>query len=498
MERNHDQVPVAIAGAGPVGLALALGLARMGARSIVFEAAAELPPFSRAIIVLTRTLEAFQGWQVADRFIAEGEFLPKLCAYRADNNQAFVRIDFSALSGETPKPGVVLMPQDHTEKILCNEVLKTGLSEVRFNHKIAGAVQDDSGVTISVESEGEQAYEQRAYYLVGCDGAHSTVRESLGIKLKGTTYPVHVFLADVNIADARDGLPYPRAAVDAPRFLFAVRFEPHHWRMVGVLEEAQVDAELGQDFFEDKVAQLLGSGPFELLWQSKFSIHRRHAAAFRRGRMLLAGDAGHLNSPAGGQGMNAGIQDAHNLAWKLAYSLGGGDADALLSSYDVERHEAVTEGVEKITDRISRFGLFTTKEVRPLVAGIAGKVISVPFFQRRVILAMTMLNARYRHSPLLFGRSSLLGRRSPELDALLDYRPTIVLHEPSAELLSAAKSCDVPNLQVMQTQNWSRWKCRQPFAALVRPDGIVGYFKRSPTPDGLRRGVRSALGFAQP
>jgi 2-polyprenyl-6-methoxyphenol hydroxylase-like FAD-dependent oxidoreductase len=496
MEVNRNNVPVAIAGAGPVGLALALGLTRMGVRSVVFEAAAELPPFSRAIIVLTRTLEALQGWGVGNRFFDEGEFLTEFCGHRADTNQPFICLDFTSLASETPKPGVVFLPQDRTEKLLYDEVLKTGMSELRFEHRLVGAIQNETGVTISIQPQDRQAYEERAFYLVGCDGAHSAVRESLGIKLEGTTYPVHVFLADVKIADARDALPWPRVAIGAQRMLGAIRFEPGHWRVIGLLEEAEVNAELGPDFYKRTVNQTLGPGPFELLWQSKFSIHRRHAATFRRGRILLAGDAGHLNSPAGGQGMNAGIQDAHNLAWKLGYSLNGGDAEKLLSSYDAERHEAITEGVEKLTDRISRFGLFTVKRLRPFLAAFAGTLIGSPFFQRRAVLAMSMLNMRYSHSPLFFGRSSLLGRRSPELEALINYCPTIVLHEPSAEVLSAGQACHIPDLHVTQTQNWSRWKCRAPFAALVRPDGIVGYFERNPTPDGLRRGVRSALGFA--
>jgi len=493
---ENGKPKVAIAGAGPVGLALALGLARMGVRSVVLEKAATLPPYSRALVVLTRTLEAFAGWNVIDRFAEESEFITNFCAYRAETNEPFICLDFTALRDATPQPAIAVLPQDQTEKILCDELLKTGLSEVLFQNEVVGAAQDARGVALTVERNVGERYDLHADYLVGCDGAHSAVRESLGIPLEGTTYPVHVFLADVSITDSRDELPWPRLAFDVPRFLFAVRFEPGHWRLVGALDAANADAPLDDAFYKTQVEATIGPGPFELLWQSKFNIHRRHADAFRDGRILLAGDAGHLNSPAGGQGMNAGIQDAHNLAWKLAYTLRGGDADVLLDSYDIERHEAITQGVEVFTDRLSRFGLFMSRNVRATLTRAARALIAVPLFRRRVLLTMMMLSAHYRRSPLFFGRSSLIGRRSPEITALAAYRPTLVLYEPSDEVTAAAPGCNVPDLRVTETSDWRAWKCRQPFAALVRPDGIVGYFERQPTAESLRHNVRAALGLA--
>ncbi|MBV8727843.1 MAG: FAD-dependent monooxygenase, partial [Candidatus Eremiobacteraeota bacterium] len=292
------QPKVAIAGAGPVGLALALGLARMGVRTVLLEQAAELPPFSRAVVVLTRTLEAFQGWNVGERFFNESEFLTSFSAYRAETNTPFIRLDFSALKSITPRPGVAILPQDQTEKILCEELLKTGLSEVRFQHEVVSATQDDAGIRLTIQSGDGARYDLEAAYLVGCDGAHSAVRASLGITLEGTTYPAHVFLADVHITDSRDALPWPRLTFDTPRFLFAVRFEPGRWRIVGALG-TNPDVTLDHDFYAEQVEATIGSGPFEIMWQSTFKIHRRHAASFRTGRILLAGDAAHLNSPAG-------------------------------------------------------------------------------------------------------------------------------------------------------------------------------------------------------
>ncbi|MBV8727516.1 MAG: hypothetical protein JO233_07000, partial [Candidatus Eremiobacteraeota bacterium] len=175
-----------------------------------------------------------------------------------------------------------------------------------------------------------------------------------------------------------------------------------------------------------------------------------------------------------------------------------GDVDKLLDSYDVERHEAITKGVEVLTDRLSRFGLFTSQNTRSVLLGIIGKLIRFPIFQRRALMTMTMLGTRYRHSPLFFGRSSLIGYRSPEVGALAEYRPSLFLYQPSEDVSAAANALDIPDLQVAETNNWAAWKCSQPFAALVRPDGIVGYFQRDPTPDDLRQNVRAALGFSKP
>ena len=486
---------IAIAGAGPVGLSLALGLARMGVQTVVLEQAAELPPFSRAVVVLTRTLEAMQGWNVGERFFNESEFVTMFSAYAGETNERLISLDFTTLSDITPKPGIAVLAQDHTEKILFDELLKTGMSDVRFRHAAVSAAHSDQGVTLTVQPADGGRYELQAAYLVGCDGAHSAIRESLGFTLEGQTYPVHVFLADVGIADERDRLPWPRLAISAPRFLFAVRFEPGHWRIVGALDASNADAKLDEAFYQKQVDATIGPGPFELMWESKFTIHRRHAASFRHGNILLAGDAGHLNSPAGGQGMNAGIQDAHNLAWKLAYALRGGNADKLLDSYDHERHEAITKGVEVLTDRLSRFGLFTSQNTRGVLLSIIGKLIRFPAFQRRALMTMTMLGTRYRHSPLFFGRSSLIGRRSPEISALAEYRPTLFLYQPAQDVIAAANSLEIPDLQIAETNDWVAWKCRQPFAALVRPDGIVGYFEREPTPDDVRENVRAALGL---
>src|ERR1700751_4109747 len=225
-----------------------------------------------------------------------------------------------------------------------------------------------------VQNSGGETKSYRGRYLVGCDGAHSVVRGELGWELEGKTYPTRVLLADVRIQDERDQLPWPVFAPDVSGVLAGLRYQPHHWRLISTLNPGESEqAVLESSSIDRKVVQLLGEGSHEQLWSSVFHIHCRTSPHFRQGRVLLAGDAAHINSPAGGQGMNSGIQDAHNLAWKLARILAGADAEALLASYEVERREAVIKNVDRYTDFLTRFGLlapgFVQKAIGALLRG---------------------------------------------------------------------------------------------------------------------------------
>jgi len=183
------------------------------------------------------------------------------------------------------------------------------------------------------------------------------VRSALGLKLLGETYQTRVMLALVRI-DGCDGLPWPRFRFDVPQYLVALRAAPRLWRIVASLHPEETDeVALGRDAIARYVRLTLGDGPFEVAWASAFSIHRRHAARFASGRVALAGDAAHLNSPVGGQGLNAGIADANVLAAVLTRALREGDGEALLSAYDLERRTAIVKTTEAYTDRATKLML---------------------------------------------------------------------------------------------------------------------------------------------
>ncbi|MFN3432117.1 MAG: FAD-dependent oxidoreductase, partial [Candidatus Sericytochromatia bacterium] len=188
---------VVIAGAGPVGLSLALGLSVHGVRSIVLERKAELSKHSRAAGVLTRTLEIFKQWGVLDAFEDLGTRLRQATLHRADTNRPIATLNWDLLADETATPGLLVLPQGDTEALLLRWATVHGLSDVRFGHTVTGFLQDADGVSVVVQPPEGAPYTVRGAYLVGCDGAHSAVREQLGWHLAGKTYDTRCLLADV-------------------------------------------------------------------------------------------------------------------------------------------------------------------------------------------------------------------------------------------------------------------------------------------------------------
>jgi 2-polyprenyl-6-methoxyphenol hydroxylase-like FAD-dependent oxidoreductase len=521
--------PVLIVGGGPVGLSLALGLARHGVRSTLFETKSEIDPHSRALGILPRTLEIFRSWEIYERFVSEGILRNEVDFWIVGQPKAVAKIDFSVFARLSAVPGILILPQNRTEFLLRDAVRATGLTETLPGHKAVSFEQDREGVSVEVSRPDGAAETYRGRYLIGCDGAHSTVRESLGWELRGKTYPSRVLLADVRIRDQRDQLPWPRLAPARGSVLVAARYQAEHWRILSTLEENDTEqAALEPAAIGRRVNRLFGPGPYEHLWSSVFKIHCRTSPRFRLGRVLLAGDAGHINSPAGGQGMNSGIQDAHNLAWKLARALAGGDAEALLASYEIERREAVIN-VDRYTDFLTRFGILAPGFLQHAVGTLfrtSNKLGLISRFAPKI----GMLDTVYAHSPLASGTGHMVGRRAsdgnliaPNGDSLrlLDLagpNPVLLLFDdgrlPSWDVAQIAetfrnindlkialvlsnKAPARPNAYRDGSTNgslWNSWKVTGGAAALVRPDGYVGWMGLRPFPANLERGVRTALG----
>lgn len=529
---------IVIAGAGPVGLALAVGLTHHGVESIVLEEDDELSRHSKAPGILPRTLEVFRAWGVLDRFLAEGTFLSHPQFWVPGESAPRGGLDLGFLCEFTAYAGVLILPQDKTERLLYEHVSRTGLAEVRFGQRVSGFDQDDSGVSVRVQPQRGAAYELRTEYLVGCDGAHSAVRGTLGWSLEGKTYPARLMLADVRLPDQRNELPWPRFAPLSRGILAAIRIEPELWRIIATLApEAREEDVIHEPDIAVQVQLLFGSGPFELVWADVFRIHCRNSPHFRAGRVLLAGDAAHLNSPAGGMGMNSGIQDAHNLAWKLARALEGepaggdgkADREALLASYEEERRPAVVTNVDRYTDVLTRGVLLAPRLVRTLFLGAAGVAVRQRVLMRRVGPRMAMLDTRYR-SRLITGSGRWLGARAPDgvlrkadggelrLLDLASREAALLLFDdgrlprwevPQVQgllsgipelrvyrVLTAGRTPERPeDLVDMTGAIWRAWQPRPAgTAALIRPDGHVGWTSDRVLPEELREGVRRALG----
>ena len=393
--RPIPDFPVLIVGAGPVGLTLAVGLAKQGVRSIVLEKKTKLEEHSRALAVQASTLELLNAYGMADEFLQEGYFLRQISLHDVDRNKVALRMSFDEIAAETAYPGMLVLPQDRVEHLLLHRVLETGLSEVRFGHQFVSYTETSDHVMVSFADSNEVQATMTASFLVGCDGAHSSIRRAWREDLEGTTFPIRVFLYDVQIPDSlREELPFPRLHLTQSGMVGAIRYKPFHWRLMGpiLVHESEEEA-LSSERISNLVARLLGPGSFEHIWVDAFSIHARIAPSFRKGRVLLAGDAAHISSPAGGQGMNSGMQDAENLAWKLAFALNGGNIEPLLDSYDKERRPAIASFVLPFTIYLTRIIL---RRLIPTILWAGGLALRNRHIRRAAGRGLAMLGTCYR------------------------------------------------------------------------------------------------------
>ena len=496
-----------IVGAGPVGLTLAAALAKHGIPCLLLEKKAKLDDHSRALAVAARTLEILHSLGLADACMTAGNFLREIGLYNVNRQKVALRMSFEEVASETAYPGMLFLSQGRLESILLHGVLASGLCDVRFDHQFVSYQEISEGVSVTfLDSRGVKTT-TIVSFLVGCDGAHSAVRQCWGQASEGITFPVRVFLFDVRLSDSfLDDLPFPRFYLTRSRLVGAVRYEAFHWRILFARPVDEKNQEgLSRDNLPDLVARLFGPGQFEQFWAGVFSIHSRIAASFRKGRVLLAGDAAHISSPAGGQGMNSGMQDAHNLGWKLALALKGGDVERLLDSYHQERHSAVATGVLPFTTRLSRFPL------RPRFFRVGLSLMALALSSRRVRRAagrgLGMLGTRYKKSCLILGRRKWAGRSAP--GAALG-KSTVFTFGISGKILKELERTTselnreyLPfGLTVCSIEKsdplWKRWRARSNLVALVRPDGYTGWAALAPSAAEMCTGIRGALGIAGP
>src|SRR5437868_3300954 len=348
--RGHVEQSVAVVGGGPVGMWLAAELHRGGVRPVVLERRAERPPYSKALTIYPRTVEQFAMRGLVDRWLAEGTPVPSSHFALLTN-----RLDFSFLP--TRYPFTLFLPQRRTEELLEEHLAELGVPYLR-RHAVTGLRQDEAGVDLDVDTPGGPAV-VRAAYAVGCDGAASVVRAVAGIDFEGTPDTWRTILGDIELTDPpqapaltlnRPGGSMYMVAIGGGRYRLAVI---DHATLHDPVDKPATFAELrasalrlaGTDF---------GMRETRDAWLSRVGNAARQAASYRAGRVLLAGDAAHIHYPAGGQGLNLGLQDAANLAWKLAAEIRGWASPGLLDSYHAERYPV---GLDVIDDSLAQCGL---------------------------------------------------------------------------------------------------------------------------------------------
>ena len=392
--------PVAIVGAGPVGMTAALCLARHGLPSIILEAEERLlAEGSRSICVQKDVLDIFDRVGCGQVMADHGVSWTVGRTYYQDVE--LFQIRFPEVAGDAFPPFINL-PQAAQEEYLLERVRQEPLIEVRWSHRVEWVSQDSHGVRL-IAATPVGSVELRAPYAIGCDGAHSTVR-----KLLAVDFPGHSFKDRFLIADIRARLPFPNER----RFFFDPPFNPGRqvlvhpqpdsvWRIDWQIPaDVDVERERATGRLDRRIRSVVGNVDYEIVWLSTYRFHQRVADTFRVGRVFLAGDAAHLMSPFGARGLNSGVADAENLAWKLWLVLAGRAPVELLDTYDLERRAAARENVA-ITNATMRFMVPPTGAHRLLRSAVLRGSLHVPALRRWVNSGKLSTPFVYASSPIV-------------------------------------------------------------------------------------------------
>lgn len=476
---------VLIVGAGPTGLAHALWLTHQGVRVRIVDKSSGPGKTSRAMAVQARTLELYGQLGLTDAVVAAGHPNPTMNLWANGKRRARLSMGDAGAS-VTPYPYILTYPQDEHERLLIDRLEQLGIRVERETEFISFEEQPDHVLSRLRTKDGAETT-CRSTFLSGCDGAKSPVRHQIGAGFEGGTYKQIFYVADVRL----DGLDPPgeaHIALDSSDFVAVLSYGHSGLsRLIGVVTDGDAEKITFKDVGH-RAIERLGVKVEEVNWFSTYRVHHRVTDTFRKGRVFLAGDAAHVHSPAGGQGMNTGIADAINLAWKLAAVIHGQATDALLDSYDQER-KAFAKKLVETTDRMftfvtaeSNFADFVRTRVAPVLAGVAYRVDAVREMMFRMI-SQTTLN--YHGSALSAGKAGKVegGDRLPWVnvggkDNFGSLAQTVwqihVYGSAPAELKEWAEQRDLQLHEFEWNVEHGKAGLAQDAAYLLRPDTYVG------------------------
>lgn len=515
--RETEPQCVLVVGAGPTGLTVAAELARQGVPCRVIDMALGPSEKSKAIVIQARTLEIFSLMQIVDDFVAAGKPLHAVNIHF--NGKRITHVGFGEL--DSAYPFLLCLAQPETERILHDRLTQLGV-RIERGVELMSLTQDAEKVTVELRHTDGRTERARMDWVVGCDGAHSAVRRALGIPFDGHTFEQQFVLADVH---AETTLSEDEAHIFSQHGDICAIFPMGRGRFRIIADNPPANLSTHEPTLKECQAMVNPRvpAPVELsdpAWIANFRINSRMVRQLRTRRVFLAGDAAHIHSPAGGQGMNTGIQDAVNLAWKLALVCKGKSDPLLLDSYQAERYP-VERSVLRQTDAAFRIagaghgiGAFVREHLAPLIGNLG-------FIQREAARVVSEIDIEYEHSPIVedhhVPKGPRAGDRAPDAIARLapdgrEIRILDVCSRPEHTLLLVTESDaqvaiaeqassavvrvygDVITPVIVSDSVASPGEARQPRPLreeygsirptmyLVRPDGYIGF--RAPlTPD---------------
>ena len=341
---SSQPLPVVISGAGPVGLTTALGLAHYGVACIVYEDDLTLSSDTKAGTLLTRTIEIFRRYGVADAVLAQALRVDEIGEIDRQTQKSAFPVMLDALSDETRYPFVINLPQQDLEPILGRAIGVHPLIQLRMGHRLVDYTDHGDHVTVRVQNA-DGIVMQDAAFLLACDGGRSTIREQLGVPVEGTSLPVRYALVDLvvdlDLENPRD-YPYLAYFADPTEWMILVR-HPHCWRFLYPIAEGA--EEPTAEALRDKSLSFIGSvSNVKVLNKVTYRVHHRVATEWHRGRVFLMGDAAHLITPMWALGLNTGALDASNLPWRLSWFLRGWATATVLDGYEREQKPLAIHG----------------------------------------------------------------------------------------------------------------------------------------------------------
>ena len=481
MPQARIDVDILIVGAGPVGLFLANECARRGLRFRIVEANAGQSVHSKALAIFPRTMEIFDMAGVVSPFLERANRVTEVAMIAHGRKLAHMQFE----PDQSPYSFVSMVPQDVTEKLLVAELQRRGRSP-EYETAFISAEQQNDSVTATLDHKGEQS-KCTASFVVGCDGAHSAVRHLLNIPFEGGEYSPSYALADV---ETNPTLPANELQLCPSEFgpLAIFPMSATRRRIVATVDQAEGDApslELVRQLLVQRAPKEVEA--LSLNWSSYFRIHHRHAQTLRGGRMFLAGDAAHIHSPLGGQGMNTGLHDVWNLVWKLDLFLRGHGNEQLLDSYSEERLPVIktvietTDQMTKVLGTPNKFAQLLRDAVIPMVSHLAP-------FQHAFVQRLSELGIAYHGSPIVEGPGKRYFDESIQGGTGICNRFLLVLeYEANPSPKAAAKQIADSLNDVLELRLG-----RHKGIILVRPDGYIAYSSHEDSPATLKH-IRALL-----